>query len=159
MSEQAIQTPLAKSRLKSSGTAEQSGEQLVPAKKKSVQQLDLVAKYKSKISTLLIGIFFLFLLVVFLNTVQPNQVQNFLFQNSFLPFLLLIGISLFFITSFLLLNSRRGLFISVGVTLGLWVKLTNPENILLIICSATALVIWFSSFEIILLKIKRKQTN
>lgn len=116
----------------------------------------ILNNYVTKIRTLGIGIFFLALLFVFLYSIHPNQIKNVLYPNSFLPFLVLTALSIFFIASYFLMNTRRGLFVATSILVLLWIKLCYPDDLIFSFGAAIALFFWFFLIEIVFLKIKHK---
>lgn len=103
----------ARSRLKTLPAEKEPVDFMPKGERKTNQKsLKYVKKYFQHISTFIVATFIYFLLLVFVNLVDPNQVEDFLLANSYLPFLILLSIANFFLFSFIFLNSKRGLFYS-----------------------------------------------
>jgi hypothetical protein len=109
----------------------------------------LLKKYLHYIFCLLIALFAYFLLYLLLSKVYPSQIQNFLFKNSYLPFLLLVFIANFFIFTFLSLNKRFGLIIAFLINFIIYFRISDINfdlisclTILLIILVLFVLVFW-----------------
>jgi len=123
---------LAKSRLKKSGLSRSidsakpntllRNESNIDKKLNVAILLKTLQHYQSKLPTLGISIFFMIALYIFVSIISPIQVQNFLFANSFLPFLGLVFFASFFFFSFLFLHTRRGFFTAIGLTVLVWIK-------------------------------------
>ncbi len=109
----------------------------------------LLKKYLHYIFCLLIALFVYFLLYLLLSKVYPSQIQNFLFKNSYLPFLLLVFIANFFLFTFLSLNKRFGLIIAFLINLIIYFRISDINfdllsclTILLIILVLVVFVFW-----------------
>jgi len=87
---------------------------------KQLTHLNILKRYLSHTPTLILGLFFSYTLIQFLNRVHPSNVKHFLLPNSYLPLLLLVFFAGFFLLSFLLLNSRRGFIGSLWLTIMLF---------------------------------------
>jgi len=84
-----------------------------------------LGSYLKHLPTLIMGVIFAYLLYLFLNYTHPSQVKHFLVPNSFLPLLVQVFLSSFFLMSFLFLSSRRGLLVSLWITAMLFLKVQN----------------------------------
>jgi hypothetical protein len=134
-----MQNKLAKSRLKNK---DQRKATFVPSVEKKFQTTKpvstspaapLVGKseisektYRTALPSLLIGFFFLIVVAVIMSTLQPYAIAHIPFQNMFLPFLLPLFLAVFFIFSYLFLNSKRGFFVATSVTCTVWAILVIP---------------------------------
>lgn len=103
----------------------------------------LIGNYFRHLPALISGLFFVAVDYYILTKINPGSIQHFILPNSYLPFLLVTFLSLFFLVSFFLLNSRRGFFIALAVTIFLFfriqqVLLTN-ELIVIILLPLLAL--------------------
>ncbi len=65
--------------------------------------------------------------IYFCVTIPPSAVANILFYHSYLPFVLLFFLMIFFISSFLLLHTRRGVLCALYCTTILFLKLQEVE--------------------------------
>ncbi|MBP7774499.1 hypothetical protein KA078_01775 [Candidatus Woesebacteria bacterium] len=61
--------------------------------------------------------------IYFCVTIPPSAVANILFYHSYLPFIALFFVMIFFISSFLLLHTRRGFLCALYLTLLIFFKL------------------------------------
>ncbi len=107
-------------------------------RKKTTNSFDLIkilAKYLNYLPTLVLGGLFTIGLYYLVSTVPPDQIKHFIISNSYLPFTLGLFLSTWFITSFLLLNSRRGLLISLFLNWLVFLKLQqvvmSPQLVLI----------------------------
>jgi hypothetical protein len=107
-------------------------------RKKRSNSFDLIkilAKYLNYLPTLVLGGLFAIGLYYLVSTVPPDQIKHFIIPGSYLPFTLGLLLSTWFITSFLLLNSRRGLLISLFLTWLVFLKLQqvmmSPQLVLI----------------------------
>lgn len=141
---QIVQKPKATSRLKKTRSNKPKKTQS-PNSQKNHSLGNLVINYLKHIPTLIIGLIFSYILFQFLNKVNPSNVKHFLLPNSYLPLLLLVFFTGFFLLSFLLLNSRRGLIGSLWLTIILFLQVQR------VIISIQAIIILF--FILVLLEI------
>jgi hypothetical protein len=86
-----------------------------------------LSHYAKHTPTLVIGIIGYVVVGYLLVTIQPTTVQHILFANSYLPFHIVWFIANFFLFSFLLLNSRRGYIVAVGLGILGFLKLQRFE--------------------------------
>ena len=111
-------------------------------RKKTTLQNSLVIKlgkqYLAHLPTLLIGLGFSFLSYKILTYIHPDSIKHVLLPNSYLPLLLTIFFALFFLASYLLLNSRRGFFISYFAVIILFLTLQQVELSAVIVLLVTA---------------------
>ena len=103
-------------------------------------------KYLNYIYFLLLAILMYFLLYLLVSRVYPNQVQNFIFKNSYLPFFSILFIANFFLFAFVFLNKKIGIIVSFLINLLFYFKINdinfNLSSILIIIfitCVLTSL--------------------
>ncbi len=82
-------------------------------------------KYLSYIYCLLISLVGYFLFYLLVSKIYPNQIQNFIFKNSYLPFFLLLFLANFFFFTFLFLNKKIGLIIAFLINLLLHFKISD----------------------------------
>lgn len=106
----------------------------------------LFKKYLHYIFSLLIALFFYLLIYLLLTNIYPSQIQNFIFNNSYLPLFLLISIANFFFFTFLLLNKKHGFIIAFIIDLILYFRISH-----IYFNAASFLVIFFISLGLILL--------
>lgn len=81
--------------------------------------------YKSKIPTLVIGLFFGVILSLLVTQIYPSYVANVLFDNSFLPIILLVFLTSFFLSSYAFLHSTKGFLFASWASLLTWALLAN----------------------------------
>lgn len=65
--------------------------------------------------------------IYFCVTIPPSTVANILFYHSYFPFIVLFFSMIFFISSFLLLHTRRGVLCALYCTTILFLKLQEVE--------------------------------
>jgi len=106
----------------------------------------LLKRYLHYVFCLLIALFAYFLIYLLLTKVYPNQIQNFIFKNSYLPLFLLISIANFFFFTFLLLNKKHGFIIAFIINLILYFRISH-----IYFNAASFLVIFLISLGLILL--------
>jgi len=105
-------------------------------------------KYLSYIYCLLISLVGYFLLYLLVSKIYPNQIQNFIFKNSYLPFFLLLFLANFFFFTFLFLNKKIGLIIAFLINLLLYFKISDisfdfMSALIVIITTATLAFLTF----------------
>lgn len=83
----------------------------------------LAKKYLSHLATLILAIFFYYLIWLLMHQVYPAQIKNFIIINAYLPLALLFFLANFFAFSFLLLSSKKGFVLSLLLTLFLEIYL------------------------------------
>jgi len=96
--------------------------------------------YKSALPSLFLGSFFTIVCIALMNIVQPYTVANIPFKNMFLPFLAPVFLAMFFIFSYIFLNSKKGFFVASGVTCVVWTLLVVPN---LAIWIGIGLAVWY----------------
>ena len=85
--------------------------------KKAYQTPIFLQKYLTHLPVLILSILFYFLVWRILTKVQPEQIQNFILDDSYLPILIPLLFANLFFFSFLLLKTRRGLLISILINI------------------------------------------
>lgn len=75
--------------------------------------------------TLVIGLFFILMIGLLVSNVRPTQIANIGLYHSYWPLLLLVFGAVFFMASFFLQNTRRGLLAGILVTTLLFLKLQS----------------------------------
>lgn len=98
-------------------------------------------EYLHHLPILLIGLGLVGIILFVLNTIEPELLQNVWIQNSYAPFLILVGAANFCIFSYLFLNTRRGFLASLYVTVLLFLKLQQVLTTSLITWTAVAFFI------------------
>lgn len=130
-------TQHARSRLKHTASAPTNQEPLVseprvrirfsptfsPSKLSAIS--DRSKKYLKHLPTLAIALLGHWLLYILMSRVRPEQVQNILVPNAYLPVLALFAISQFFLWSYVFLHRRRGLLTAVFCTTSLFLRVSN----------------------------------
>jgi len=96
-----------------------------PTKWRLSDDFSLLERYQVKLPTLVVGGIFSALTFALVTTIKPAAIQHIIFENSYLPFLVLIFLSTFFLASYLFLHSRRGYFASLAITLTVWIQITQ----------------------------------
>lgn len=81
--------------------------------------------YLAHVGTLFFGLIFGALTILVMNSVSPKSIENILFPHSYLPFQMLLFLSVFFLSSFLWLNSRRGYLTALALQTLVFLKLQN----------------------------------
>lgn len=92
-------------------------------KKPYLNLLSLLSYYLNHLPCLFLAIAFNALLCYLATRVSPNQVKHFLLANTYLPFILTFFFASWFTISFLILNSRRGLVITLFLVWILFLRL------------------------------------
>jgi uncharacterized membrane protein YdcZ (DUF606 family) len=105
--------------------------------------------YKSALPTLLVGVFFLTILAILMAVVQPYSVANIPLQNMFLPILTPLFLGVFFVASYVFLNSRIGIFVACTLTCIAWTQLVMP-NFTFFVC--LGLLAWYGGLAFLLHK-------
>jgi hypothetical protein len=118
--------------------------------------IQLLKKYFKYLPIFLLAVITGYFLWLFVKHVDPDAVKHFILPNSYLPFLIIIFIFCFLLCSFLLLNSRQGLLISLAIISLLFLRLQqvmiNPWLVIIIILPLITL-------EMVLSLIKKKNIN
>lgn len=109
-------------------------------------------KYFVHLPTLLMGILFYSGVFLLVNNVYPQKIKDFLIPNLYLPLQLLLFLGNFFFLSYLWLNSRRGLLISLLINCWLFFKLLKVSNYQFILIIFFLLVIFTEGLIFILKK-------
>jgi hypothetical protein len=79
--------------------------------------------YWQHLPTLLVGLIFAAVTGLILTQVQPLKIKHFLLPHSYLPLLLAVFATCWFVASFVLLNTRRGLILALWCSLLLFLRL------------------------------------
>ena len=90
----------------------------------------LVLFFKARLKFILLlvlGLLSLAICIYILQVVPPEQIANTLFYHSYLPLLLSLFGTVFFITSFLLLHSRRAFLLAASITLVVFFKVQDVQ--------------------------------
>lgn len=116
----------AKSRIKSKSPT-QAKSKLV---KSELFMATVLKKYLKHLPLLIISLPFYGLVYYLLTRVHPDKIRHFLIPNTYLPFQLPLFMANFFLFSYLLLNTRRGLELSLLIMLTLFLKLEAITNYL-----------------------------
>ncbi|MEA2056148.1 MAG: hypothetical protein U9O78_00305 [Patescibacteria group bacterium] len=114
-------------------------------KKSSFNLFSLLQYYFNHLPCLFLAIVFNGLLYYLVTHVNPSQIKNFLLPNTYLPFLLILFFASWFSISFLMLNSRRGLVITL---LLVWIVFLKLQKVIF-----TQQLIIFSLLPFIVLEI------
>lgn len=136
----------AKSRLKTT----EKPKTREPKPRKSVSGSN---KYLKHLPTLLLSIPFYLGVYYILANIYPESIEHVILPNTFLPLQLVLFLGNFFFFSYLLLNSRRGLEISLVFGLAMFLKLQGIANYLPLVAVILAI---FIIIEAILTLLKRK---
>lgn len=88
----------------------------VVERKNQVEIKKVLGNRSKHFPTLVIGIFFTFLLIVLVTIFSPDQLKNFVLPNSFLPFFACFLLASFFLLSWLLLDSVIGMWWAIWLT-------------------------------------------
>lgn len=89
----------------------------------SSQQSNLIPLYVKHLPTLFLAIISSASLWYILTQIHPHSIKNFLLPQSYLPLILSFWLTTFWATSFLLLNSKRGFFVSLALSMLLFFHL------------------------------------
>lgn len=104
---------------------------------RSFSQQTLAKQYFSHLPTLAMAGIFAYLTSLLMHQVHPSQVKHFILPNSYLPLLILVFITTFFLVSWMLLNTRRGFLAALALSLILFLRVQqvvlNPSTILIIL--------------------------
>jgi hypothetical protein len=98
-------------------------ERAVKSLKSSKITISFLKKYLRHFPLLFMSIFCYAVCVYILTHIDPEKLQNFLIPNTYLPFLCITALANFLFFSFLFLNTRRGIFAAIFLTLILFLKL------------------------------------
>lgn len=79
--------------------------------------------YLTHLASLILALAFYFSTYYILTTFHPQQIKNFIVVNTYLPLQLSFFLANFLFFSFLLLKKRRGLLISLFLSIWLFLKL------------------------------------
>jgi hypothetical protein len=83
----------------------------------------IISAYWQHLPTFVAGLIFAAVTYWFISHINPNQVKHFILPNTYLPLLLLVFLTSFFLSGFIWLNSRRGLMTAVIITILLFLQL------------------------------------
>ncbi len=83
----------------------------------------LLARYLRHLPTLIIGLFFSGVVYFILTQIQPDKVKHFILPNSYLPLLFAFFFAIMFIFSFIWLNTPRGFFTAIVLSIILFLLL------------------------------------
>lgn len=106
-------------------TSSESAESPKKAFLQHHQSDSLLKKYLKHLPILFLGLIFFSGVFLLITKVYPEQIRHILLPNSYLPLLAPLFFANFFLLSFLLLNTRRGFFLSSIATILLFLKLQN----------------------------------
>lgn len=105
-------------------------------------------QYLKHLPTFFLGLIFSASTYLILTKISPTIIQHFILPNTYLPFLFSATLSVFFLFSFFLLNTRRGLLISILFAIFLFLRLQQtllqPLSIFIIIIPFFVIEIIFS---------------
>ena len=104
-----------------------SAEQTAPVSKKKHYFKSLFLKYLKHLPTFIFALLFSGTTYLILTRIHPENIKHFLIPNSYLPLLISVFLSSFFLFSFILLNSRRGFLISLLMLIFLFLHLQQTE--------------------------------
>jgi hypothetical protein len=82
-------------------------------------------RYFKHLPTLVLGLICAAILIGMIFTLYPAQVMNLVIPGSYLLPLILFFLSVFFVSSFVFMNSRRGLFLALYLTILLFLRLKD----------------------------------
>lgn len=102
----------------------------------------------SKLPTLIISFPFLYIVIKILSSIYPDQVQNLILTNSYFPLIASLFFGLFFLLSFIFLNSKRALIIATFIVITFYFRLINVifTPILLLVLIIPALFLLLVTF-------------
>jgi hypothetical protein len=89
----------------------------------SKDKSEFISQYLHHLPTLLLSVIFYGITFAVLNKISPSSTKNLLFPNSYLLFQLPFLLGNFFLFSFLFLNAKRGVFISMLIFVFLFLKM------------------------------------
>lgn len=113
--------------------------------------LAMIKKYFQYLPTLLLALPFYYASYFIFTQVHPQQIQNFLLINSYLPLQFCLLFANFFFFSFLLLNTRRALLLSLYLAIIIFLRL---QQVILSWQLLLGLLIFFVIIELIVMVIK-----
>lgn len=87
-----------------------------------------VTLYKKYLPLLLISFPFYYAASYTVRHLRPSQIENIIIPGSYLPLLFLVALAIFFSSSFLWINTRRGLLTALLVTGSLFLYLNQIRN-------------------------------
>ncbi|MEN8253290.1 MAG: hypothetical protein ABFQ62_02870 [Patescibacteria group bacterium] len=87
------------------------------------QKSSLIIRYFRHLPALLISLPFYAIVYYIFSKIKPEAIRHFLVPNAYLPLQVPLFIANFFFFSFVFLKSRRGFFISLIISLTLFLKL------------------------------------
>lgn len=119
----------------------------VPKSQSSIWQ-----KYLTYLPTFFIGLVLLVVIGVLLTNIRPAQIANLGFYHSYWPLLLLVLGAVFFIFSFVLQNTRRGLLVSLLLTTTLFLKLQSVVLTSTVLVTLIGIIIGLDLFFKIVIK-------
>lgn len=105
-------------------------------------------RYIKTLPTLFLGMFFALLTVGVLFFLEPAIVQTLPPHNSYLLVYVLVFVSVFFLSSYFLSHTRRGLLIALFLTVLLWLASVRLFSLL----NSLLLLVVLLSFEVIVTK-------
>jgi len=146
---------LARSRLKRN--LEQTPPRIKPSARKFQLKTSFVKDYLKLIPTLTMAMLGYFLLWLLLNFIYPNQIRNWFFPNSYLPFHLILGFSNFFLFSFISQRKLWGFFFSVLIGWLMFLQLQQINFDFLSLVSALGLAIFASFWWQVLQRFNQKK--
>lgn len=111
-------------------------------------------KYLNYTYCLLLALLMYFLLYLLISKIYPNQIQNFLFKNSYLPFFSILFLANFFFFTFVFLDKKIGIIISFLINLLFYFKI-NDINLDLISVVTIILTISTLTFLTFFTEIKK----
>ena len=112
-------------RVKTAPPSQQKTKKVSSQKKNASHQTSWLKGYITHLPTFLLCLVSGYLTYLFISNVSPESVRHFLLPNTYLPLIVLVFITIFFLFSFLLLNSRRGMFAANYISLLLFLALNQ----------------------------------
>lgn len=94
------------------------------------EQPAILLKYIKHLPALFASLPFYYAVLHILSKIRPEQIQDFLVPNTYLPLQLPLFIANFFCFSFIFLKSRRGFLLSLFIALNLFLKLQGVLTLL-----------------------------
>ncbi len=85
----------------------------LPSFKRCKNIKKIVRAYRQQLPTLTVGLAFAAATYWLITTINPIQIKHIILPNTYLPLLLLAFLTIFFLASFVWLNSRRGLITAI----------------------------------------------
>jgi hypothetical protein len=115
----------------------------VAVKTKRKKEKFFLAKHFNHLPALFMAFFFYVILGIVVVNIDPSLVKDLILPSTYLPVLILVFVANFFLLSFLLLNSKRGLFYSSLITLITFLKFQNVIFELSILLILVLIAIFF----------------